>query len=316
MHAKHSRRDFLAAATAAAAPACLARTAYYDPRLAVHTQIWLQEARRRNLPLTDILDQAFSGTHRAGYARVELMWDFLVPLCSSQTLKLLKKYKLEASVLAVQAPLFPAGAAAAARAQVVETATMMRRAGTQAVSLTLVAGGSGARTEEQLRCEAVQLVALAEQLSDLGMGLLLHPDVSELRDARAWRFLLAHTEPSLVSLCLDLDSALRAGQDPIRVLKEAGNRLGSLHLRNSRRGDWLPELADGDIDLPGVARILRQMFYTGFLIVELMQDPGIERRESIPMALYRSRRYMQDVFGQRPGYLPVDMGPHVRVKGL
>jgi hypothetical protein len=34
------------------------------------------------------------------------------------------------------------------------------------------------------------------------------------------------------------------------------------------------------------------------------------------MSLYRSRKFMQEVFGPRPGYLPVDMGPHVRIKGL
>jgi sugar phosphate isomerase/epimerase len=103
--------------------------------------------------------------------------------------------------------------------------------------------------------------------------------------------------------------------DPLLLVREAGERLESLHVRNSRKGIELEEVADGDINVPAIARALRQMFYDGFLVVELVYDKETQRTHPLPVALSRSRYYMQKVFGTRPGNPPVNMGPHVRTGG-
>ena len=71
-------------------------------------------------------------------------------------------------------------------------------------------------------------------------------------------------------------------------------------------------LRDGDINMPEIARLLRQMFYDGFLVVELLHDKDTRRQYPLATDLSLSRWYMQEVFAARPGSAPVDMGPHVR----
>lgn len=61
-----------------------------------------------------------------------------------------------------------------------------------------------------------------------------------------------------------------------------------------------------------IARFLRQMSFDGFLVVELLHNQSTPRRYPLATDLSLSRWYMQEVFGTRPGSLPVDMGPHVR----
>ena len=55
----------------------------------------------------------------------------------------------------------------------------------------------------------------------------------------------------------------RGGQDPMTILREAGKRIASLHVRNARNGVWLEELSDGDVDYREVALWLKEIGYQG-----------------------------------------------------
>ena len=44
----------------------------YNPKLAVHTSIWVSEAAARKKQPADIIDEAFGAIQRAGFRRVEL----------------------------------------------------------------------------------------------------------------------------------------------------------------------------------------------------------------------------------------------------
>ena len=314
----YSRRDVLAGISLLPAPLWRVTGPLYEPKLVAHTQIWLLEARRRRTALSDLVEEAFSGTHRAGYRRVELVSEFLDPPMRDNSLRLLKRHKLEPAVVSFERSLQMGEAADNSRREVLAAARVARDFGASAIALTpYPIDCEPQKSEEQIHFESFFFTSLGQELRGLGMELLLHHSLPDMRD-RAWRWkrVIAAVEPSLVSVCLDLDLALTAGLDPLALLNETMNRLGGLHLRSTRNGAPMEELGEGDIDMMRVAKMLRQAFYRGYLSVDLRPDIRTEPRQSVAMSLYRSRKFMQEVFAPRPGFLPVDMGPHVRLKGL
>jgi inosose dehydratase len=311
-----TRRELLLGLAGAALAYSKVRNSMYNPQLAAHTSIWRVEAELRQIPDADILEEAFVGTHRAGYGRVELISEFLSPELRAQTLRLLGKNNLEPSILFTGGSLHEREAGEASRKQVMDLAWLMMGRGTQLVNFSPSSKANGQpKTNEELDTEAYQLNRMGEELQREGIALMLHHHEAEMRDgAREWRYMLAHTETSLVSFCLDVDWVTRAGIRPVSLIDTAGPRLRSLHLRNPKNGMDQELLGDGDINMPEIARLLRQMSYDGFLVVELLHDKDTPRQHSLATDLSVSRFYMQEVFGARPGSRPVEMGPYVRQK--
>ena len=309
-----TRRELLLGLAGAALAYPKVRNNNYDPQIAAHTSIWLAEARLRKLPMADTLEETFIGTRHAGYSRIELVAEFLTPELRAQTLRLLDKTQIEPSILYTAGPLDEKSVAEASRRQVRDLAWVMMGRGTQFVNFSPLAKPDGQpKTTEELYTEAYQLNRMGEELLQNGLSLMVHHHEAEMReDAREWRYLLAHTETSLVSFCLDVDWVKRAGIDPISLIDTAGPRLRALHLRNPKNGVDQELLREGDINMAGIARQLRRMFYDGFLVVELLHDPNTPRQYPLATDLSLSRWYMQEIFGMRPGEPPVDMGPHVR----
>lgn len=143
--------------------------------------------------------------------------------------------------------------------------------------------------------------ALEEALLKTGLG-------PEMRDnAREWRYDLEHTQPRLVSFCIDLDWALKGGQDPLALVRAAEGRIGSLHIRNSRKGIFLETVDEGDIDMAPIAAFLRQAQFNGYLVVELAREKETRVTHSLFEDLKHAHFYTQKVFGSRPGQLQVNM---------
>ena len=110
-------------------------------------------------------------------------------------------------------------------------------------------------------------------------------------------YFVQHTTPKNVGICMDTHWSLRGGEDALQILKEAGKRVGDVHLRNSKDGVWLEELADGDLDYKAVAAELKKNDYRGWLTVELAWDPKTQITRPLGENLQRSREYAERVFG-------------------
>jgi len=127
---------------------------------------------------------------------------------------------------------------------------------------------------------------------------MVHHHTPELLDnAREWRYQLANTNPNTVGCCVDVHWAYRGGQEPMAFLREVGDRLESLHLRNSRAGVWMEDFNDGDVDYHKVAEHLRETGYNGYLVVELAYEKGTTITRSLEEDLKASRLYTEKVFG-------------------
>jgi sugar phosphate isomerase/epimerase len=127
--------------------------------------------------------------------------------------------------------------------------------------------------------------------------MVVHQHAPELREeAREWRSELRNTNPDLVSFCVDVDWLKRGGQDPMALLKEAGKRIASLHLRSARNGVWMEELGDGDIDYRQVAAYMKEIGYQGYLVVELAYEKQTNPTRNLEENMRRSRLYAEKVF--------------------
>jgi sugar phosphate isomerase/epimerase len=125
---------------------------------------------------------------------------------------------------------------------------------------------------------------------------MFHQHAPEMaNNAREWRHLLANTDPE-VKVCLDVHWIYRGGQDVMTILKEAAPRLAALHLRNSKDGIWLEELADGDVDYRQVAAYLKDYGFNGYLVVELAWDPKTRITAPLESNIRRSLNYAEDIF--------------------
>jgi sugar phosphate isomerase/epimerase len=310
-----TRRELLLGLAGAALASAKVRNGMYNPEIAAHTSIWLVEAERRKRPLADILDEALSTTHAAGYRRVELTSDFVAAGLKDRTFRLLERSRLEPSIVFDEGPLYTREYAEMSRTRVKDLAWLMMGHGARYLNFSPGVKANGQpMSSAELDTEAYHLNRMGDDIAAAGLDLMVHHREAEMRDnAREWRYLLAHTEPKLVSFCLDVDWVFRAGLSPVSLIDTAGFRLRAVHLRNPRNFQDQELFRDGDIDMAQVARLLRNMQYDGLLVIELLHDRDTKRQYSLATDLSLSRWYAQEMFGSRPGSRPVDMGPHVRL---
>ena len=105
--------------------------------------------------------------------------------------------------------------------------------------------------------------------------------------------LLDRTDPDLLSLCYDTGHLMYAGGDAVASLRRFGDRVGHVHFKDcdpavaSRarmegwdyfaavRGGVFCELGKGAVDFPAVMRLLGEMRYGGWVVVEQDVFPGL-----------------------------------------
>ncbi len=309
-----TRRQAIWTLAGAASTAAFARNSIYNPQLAAHTSLWLGEAGFRNKPPIDLREEAFAAIARAGYRRVELVSEFVKPDVREVSLALLRKFRLEPTVVSVSCAFHDSQTAKESRNRVLEIARPLREQGTRYVEFTPSAQLGGApKSAAELEAQAYELNRMGQELRESGLDLLVHHDLAEMQDhARQWRFTVAHTEPQFVFFCIDVATAAGAGVAVPELIANSNGRVRSLHLRNIRHGVQQERLAEGDINLEEIAASLRQIMYDGLLVVELLYGKDTPRTRPLIADLSLSRLYVQQVFGSRPGHRPVDMGPHVR----
>lgn len=293
-----TRREALAAAAMLAGRPSFAAAAY-RPKLAVASYVWTQQFHSQKKTVAEGLDEAFAATRRAGYRRIELMSSFFQPDVIENTLKALKEHRLEAPSVYNGGPMHTASEADKTIAGTLQAAAGARRADAEILNFNPSPKPKRERkSDAELDAQARYVNQLGDLLRRQGMRLALHhhdPEMAE--NAREWRHLLNNTDPKLVSFCIDVDWVRRGGQDPMALLREAGARLASLHLRNSRQDVWTEEFGEGDIDYRPIADYLKKSRFQGLLIVELAYQKETKVTRPLEENLKLSRRFAEKTFG-------------------
>ena len=288
-----TRREVLAGALGVKA---LAGQPAYAPTLAAQVYVWTQHFRRQKKALADGIEDVIAGTRAAGFENVELMSLFLTPELRSKTLELLKVHELKIPIVYNGGPMHETAAARKTIAQTLELAAVVADAGTRVITVNPNPKPKRVRkSDAELEVQATAVNRLAAGLAKSGLQLVLHhhdPEMAE--NAREWRHLLNNTD---AGLCIDTHWVLRGGQDTMAILREAGERLASLHLRNSRNDIWTEALGDGDVNYREVAAYLKEISFQGYLVVELAHQEETKLTRSLEENLRLSRQYAEEVFG-------------------
>jgi sugar phosphate isomerase/epimerase len=119
----------------------------------------------------------------------------------------------------------------------------------------------------ELDHQAANLNRIGEVCRRHGLTLCYHNHYWEIEnDCTELRHICAHTDPGLVSLCLDVGWVQRAGGQPLAVVKEFMERVGYFHLKDTTSTEWR-EVGSGDVDFATLLPWLKQQF-DGWLVVE------------------------------------------------
>ena len=269
-----------------------------EDRLAAHAYVFTQDAATRKLNAADEPDRVFGTIADAGFRHVELMSSFLHADVAANVLASARKHKLTVPIVYVGDVMHTAEGASATLAEAMHVAKIAKAAGLRAINHNpQPKPGKQRKTDDELARQADGLNRLGEALRKLDVLLLYHTHDPEMADnAREWRHVVRNTNPELVKLCMDTHWIHRGGQDPVALLREAGKRTGSLHLRNSRSGIWSETFGSGDVDYDGVARIVKELGIQPWLVVELAREKGTAQSMSLVESLRASREYARTVF--------------------
>jgi inosose dehydratase len=151
---------------------------------------------------------------------------------------------------------------------------------------------SGALTDEQWKSLGTGLNDLAKELAPIGVKVVFHNHVGTyIETEEETTRLLDETDPALVSWCLDCGHLAYGGGDTLRALKQYGNRVGYVHIKDvdgqvlqkSRESGWsfaqalksyiFAPLGEGIARVPDVIDSLRQAGYAGWLVIEQDTTP-------------------------------------------
>jgi inosose dehydratase len=156
------------------------------------------------------------------------------------------------------------------------------------------------KTDEELTVQADSLNRMGRALKEKGFELRVHHHTPELvNNAREWRHILHNTNPSYVTLCLDLDWVHQGGFKPLDLLKEAGARVKEVHVRNSKDKLWLETLEDGDVNYREIAEYFKEENLQPLIVVELAYRDSTPVTRPLGDDLRLSRIYAEKVFGIR-----------------
>jgi inosose dehydratase len=270
-------------------------------RMSVEGYIFQQYAERQKKTLGDVLEEVFAIAHSAGFRNIEINHAFFTPELRDRTISSLNAHQLKMPSVYVGGAMHTKEAAAATTARALEIGELCQPFGcTAVVNNPDPKPAAAQKSDDELATQATALNTLGRTLKDAGFELRVHHHTPELvANAREWRHILHNTNPQYVALCLDLDWVHQGGFAPLDMLREAGNRVHEIHVRNSRDKLWLESLADGDIDYREIAAYLNRHALKPLIVVELAYREKTLVTRPLTEDLRLSRIYAEHIFGVR-----------------
>ncbi len=268
-------------------------------QLSVEGYIFQQYAQRKHKKLVDVLPEVIPMARNAGFHNIELNAEFFAPDAKSTTLDLVRSNGLRMPSVYAGGPMHEAGLADATIPRVLEIGKLCQPFGCSGIVFNADPKGKGVeKTDDEVAFQVQALNRLGSSLSQNGLDLRVHNHTPEMvNGAREWRNTLRHTNPNLVSLCLDLDWVEQGGQEPLALLKEAGSRVHEIHVRSSLHKLWLEAFGPGDIDYSAAAGYLKRAGLKPLIAVELAYRENTSVTRPLSEDLRMSREYAEKVFG-------------------
>jgi inosose dehydratase len=252
-------------------------------KIGVQTRPWWLTRKPEQLP------EVLAEVKAAGYDGVEI-GSYLLDLSKPEAFRsLLAEHGLLPAGIHVGGQIWEDAAVKDALAKLEQTVAFAAAAGAPFVPF------SGARksdkTDDELARTADNLNRIGELCRKGGLRLAYHNHFWEIeRDCRELRYIRDHTDPALVSFCLDVAWVLRGGGSPVAMAKEFLPRIAYLHLKDTQDGEWR-EVGYGSVDFAGLFQVMRTREFS-WAVVE--QDET--KRRAIESAAM-SRDYIRQHLG-------------------
>jgi len=145
------------------------------------------------------------------------------------------------------------------------------------------------RLRERQRSALACMAAVAERAADHGVACTFHPnspDGSVFRTAEDYR-VWADELDARIGYTPDLGHIARGGMDPLTVVREFGDRVDHLHVKDAHAdGTWAPT-GEGVVDVRGVLDHLRAHGFAGWVTFEDESEQA--RRDPVGAALANGR---------------------------
>lgn len=155
------------------------------------------------------------------------------------------------------------------------------------------------------REQILRYASLCEEVGRLcgeaGIVACFHPHAqTAVYTQEEIQLFLDHTDPALVSLCLDTAHTAIAGMDVVAAFERWMDRIGYVHFKDvdpdlDKHDNPMKafcELGIGTVDFRGVQRVLSRAGYDGVICVELDQRPVCNYKSAMI-----SRQYLHNALG-------------------
>jgi sugar phosphate isomerase/epimerase len=248
-------------------------------KIGVQTRPWGPEMNGQNLP------QVIADVAAAGYDGIEIGAQHLDLSQHDSLSRELTDHGLSVAGIHVGGEIYDPKSVREALDNLERTIGFAARVG--APFLPFSGRRKADKSEEELLHQADSLNRIGRMCREKGLTLCYHNHFWEIEnDCAELHHLCDHTDPHLVSLCLDVGWVERAGHSPVDVARRFLDRVAYLHLKDTKDDEWM-EVGQGTVDFPGLFDLIGGRDWQ-WLVVE--QD---ETRRSPLESARLSREYLE-----------------------
>jgi len=151
------------------------------------------------------------------------------------------------------------------------------------------------------------ITEIGKRTTDLGVPLGYHNHMGSLGESPAEvDAIMSESDPRYVKLELDIAHYQQGAGDPAKAIKQYGNRLLFLHIKdveslatpdNRGRGYRFVELGRGKVDLPAVFAALKDVRFRGWAVIEL--DSVTDQSRGPKESALISKKYLVEKLGMK-----------------
>lgn len=258
---------------------------------------WVYAATQPKNDIYTILDNIFADMKYAGMDGIELMHTALRPPDAVERISLLSdKHQLAIIGTSFSGRMWDRTRHDAIMSDAELVITNLAKLGGRTLG-TSVGNARGTKTEEQLDNQAELLQKIISLCEANEVVLNLHNHTYEVEnDMHDLRGTLARI-PN-VKLGPDINWMIRGGVNPVQFIKQYGDRIVFLHLRDQKAdGTWSEAMGEGDTDFVSIAQALNEIHFAGEAVVELAFESDFSPTRPIRESLKISREFVRDIFG-------------------
>ena len=252
-------------------------------KIGIQTRPWGPEKNRQHLP--EVLAEIAS----AGYDGVEIGAQHLDISKPDAFRQLATSHGLQPVAIHVGGEIYNPQAIQAALENLERAAVFAAQVG--AMFLAFSGKAKENKSVEEFQIEVESLSRVGQLCRENGIRLAYHNHYWEIQDdCRELRYLCGHTDPALVSLCLDVAWVHRAGGVPAETARTFLDRIAYLHIKDTTDTEWR-EVGYGNVDWISLFQVIRTSKFP-WLVVE--QD---ETKRAPVESARMSREYLRQKLG-------------------